>query len=213
MNTALLFDFDGVIVDSEKIYSVFWEDIGVRYLHVNGFSKEVKGSTLKQILSSYFLSKEIDVKQVVSELAELERGMSYDYIPGVIEFVKMTREIGYKSAIVTSSDIPKMNCVYAKRPELKTLFDAVLTSEDFAASKPDPDCFLKGMERLVSDKMHTVIFEDSINGLKAAQASCAHVIGLTTTNPPEIVRQYSEFQIPNFNNAETILSTISALCD
>ena len=172
-----------------------------------------------QIILRFFLNSANYIFEFEKQLSNnrrtdgYENSISYDYIPGVVDFVMLARESGFRLAVVTSSDIPKMNCVYAKHPKMRLLFDLILTSEDFAASKPNPDCFLKGTERLGSDKVHTVVFEDSINGLKAAQASGAHVVGLTTTNPLEIVRQYSEFQIPDFNNADTILSTISALCD
>ena len=213
MKRALLFDFDGVIADTESQYSVFWEEIGKKYLGTDGLCEKVKGCTLKSILEKYFADNVVVELKIRRELSKFENSISYDYIPGVVDFVMLARKSGFRLAVVTSSDIPKMNCVYVKHPEMRLLFDLVLTSEDFSASKPNPDCFLKGMERLGSDKDHTVVFEDSINGLKAAQASGAHVIGLTTTNPPEIVRLYSEFQIPDFNNAETILSTISALCD
>lgn len=136
--------------------------------------------------------------------------MPYPYIPGVMEFVRKAREAGFRTAIVTSSNQPKMNSVYKIHPELKECFDHILTSEDFEASKPDPDCFLKAMERCGSDAAHSVVFEDSINGLKAGKASGALVIGLTTTVDREVVAQYSNMQIDDFSGADAILEYIQA---
>ncbi len=209
MNRALLFDFDGVVVDSEKYYTVFWNGIGRELLEIDDFGKLAKGSTLKRILETYLSECRDAWDDVVERLDCLEENMSYDYIPGVVEFVEEARRRGYRAALVTSSNLPKMRRVYAKRPEILSLFDAILTSEDFAASKPDPDCFLKGMARFGADAAHSVVFEDSVNGLMAGKASGALVIGLTTTNPVEVVREYSALQIPDFTDAEGIFRFIA----
>lgn len=208
-NRALLFDFDGVVVDSEKLYTVLWDELGEKYLQRADFGKTVKGSTLNRILSTYFGDREDLWPAIVARLDEFEKDMPYDYIPGVVEFLKEGRRRGFKMAVVTSSNRQKMRSVYAKRPEITELFGAILTSEDFAASKPDPDCFLRGMARFGTDAAHSVVFEDSVNGLKSAKASGALVIGLTTTNPTEIVREYSSLQIPDFTDKDRIFQFIA----
>ena len=207
-NKALLFDFDGVVVDSEKFYTILWNELGEEYLGRADFGKTVKGSTLDCILSTYFGDMKDLWPAIVARLDEFEKNMPYDYIPGVVDFLKEGRRRGFKMAVVTSSNLQKMRSVYAKRPEIPELFDAILTSEDFAASKPDPDCFLKGMARFGTDAAHSVVFEDSVNGLRSGKASGALVIGLTTTNPPEIVREYSSLQIPDFTDKERIFEFI-----
>lgn len=208
-NKALLFDLDGVVVDTEKYYTTVWDEIGEKYLHREGVGNIVKGSTLDCILSTYFGGCRELWPEIVERLDEFEADMAYDYIPGVVDFLKEARRRGYKMAVVTSSNVPKMNSVYAKRPEIPGLFDAILTSEDFAASKPDPDCFLKGMARFGVDAAHSVVFEDSVNGLKAGKASGALVIGLTTTNPLAVLREYSSLQIPDFTDGERVFQFIT----
>ena len=95
------------------------------------------------------------------------------------------RQKGVKTAVVTSSNQPKMQAVYQARPEFCELFDAILTSEDFERSKPDPDCYLKAAARLGVDKKDCVVFEDSFNGLKSGRAAGMFVVGLATTNAAE----------------------------
>ncbi len=207
---ALLFDFDGVVVDSEKFYTILWDELGDEYLRCADFGKTVKGSTLDRILSTYFGDMKDSWPAIVARLDEFEKSMPYDYIPGVIDFLKEGRRRGFKMAVVTSSNLQKMRSVYAKRPEIPELFDAILTSEDFAASKPDPDCFLRGMARFGTDASRSVVFEDSVNGLKSGKASGALVIGLTTTNPPEVVREYSSLQIPDFTDKDRIFEFIES---
>ena len=210
MYNALLFDFDGVVVDSEHDYSIFWDRMGLEFLGVEHFGDSIKGSTLTSILATHFAGSKEMQDELVAKLDEYEANMQYPYIPGVMKFVSKARAAGFRTAIVTSSNLPKMNSVYKIHPELKECFDYILTSEDFAASKPDPDCFLKAMERCGSDAAHSVVFEDSINGLKAGKASGSMVIGLTTTVDREVVAQYSNLQIDDFTREDAILNYILA---
>lgn len=207
-NKAMLFDFDGVVVDTEKYYTIFWDSIGEKYLGQKGFCAKVKGTTLTSILNGYFADMKDRWDEIVAELNSFERNMPIEYIPGVVDFVKESRKRGFRTAVVTSSNLEKMSVVYAKHPEIKDLFDIILTSEDFAASKPDPDCFLRGMARLESDREHTIVFEDSINGLLAAKASGAIVVALTTTNPKEAVAKYSRIQIPDFTHPAPVFNLL-----
>lgn len=208
-NKAMLFDFDGVVVDTEKYYTVFWDSIGEKYLGEKNLCAKVKGTTLTSVLTGHFSGMRDRWDEIVAQLNAFESDMPVEYIPGVVDFVKEARGRGYRTAIVTSSNRVKMESVYAKRPEIPGLFGIVLTGEDFAASKPDPDCFLLGMKRLGADRSHTFVFEDSVYGLQAAQASGAVVVGLTTTNPVEVVARYSRIQIPDFADRENLFQSIS----
>ncbi|MGM9752858.1 MAG: HAD family hydrolase [Candidatus Cryptobacteroides sp.] len=205
-NRALLFDFDGVIADTEGQYSLFWDKMGFRLLGRHNFGEEIKGTTLTNILQSHFSENESAEKQILAGLDALERNMDYELIPGVLDFARQGRCRGYKTAIVTSSNLQKMEFVYRARPELRSCFDYVLTSEDFAASKPDPDCYLKAMDRCGSLPAHSFVFEDSLNGLLSGRRSGAKVIGLLTTLPEGIVRKHSELQIPDFQAPEKLFA-------
>lgn len=205
---CLLFDFDGVISDTESIYSDFWGKMGREYLGIDDLDIKVKGCTLDKILSENFADMPMEVSEICRRLDGLEETMTYEYIPGVVDFVMEARKRGLKLAIVTSSNMPKMRSVFSKRPEIKEMFDEVLTSEDFEKSKPDPDCYLKAMDRFGIDAEHSVVFEDSINGLKSARKSGARVIGLTTTNPAEVVARYASLVIPDFTYRESIFHFI-----
>lgn len=124
--------------------------------------------------------------------------MTYDYIKGAGTFLKALKEAGIPTAIVTSSNARKMEQVHKARPELNALVDRVLTSEDFTKSKPDPDCFLKGMSALGGTPQTTVVFEDSFHGIAAGKASGAFVIGLATTNPRESIEPLCDMVIDDF---------------
>lgn len=184
-NIAVLFDFDGVVVDTETQYSIFWHKAGVDYLGMNDLENRVKGQTLVYIYDTFFPGKTREQEEITAALNRFEQEMSYDYIPGVLDFIADLRSHDTRLAVVTSSNDQKMAAVYRAHPEVKTLFDRILTAEMFTRSKPAPDCFLLGMDVFGTTPDTTYVFEDSFNGLKAGMASDAVVIGLATTNSRE----------------------------
>ena len=193
----VLFDLDGVIMDTETQYGIFWNRTGKELLGLDDFGIRIKGQTLNHIISHFDgVSKSKD--DIIRELYEYERNMSYDYIPGADEFMKDLHARGIPMAIVTSSNDAKMVNVRKAHPELWELTEAVLTSEHFSKSKPDPECFLKGMEVLGGRPEETYVFEDSIHGINAGRAAGAKVIGLATTNTREAIVHLCDQVIDDF---------------
>ena len=139
---AVLFDFDGVVVDTESQYTIFWDEINKKYLpEVENLALKLKGNTLVEVFEKYFPNNETRAK-IKKELNEFQSTMTYPYIPGVAEFVKKLRNAGVKTAVATSSDRDKMSFVYKACPEIRNMFDSILTAEDYKESKPSPDCYI-----------------------------------------------------------------------
>ncbi len=195
---AALFDFDGVVVDTETQYSHFWHQMGKEYLGIDDMAGQVKGQTLKYIYDSFFPGMVKEQTEITERLNRFEQEMSFDYIPGVVEFIADLHRCGAKVAVVTSSNDAKMAAVYRARPEIKEMFDRILTAEMFSASKPAPDCFLLGMEVFGATPENSYVFEDSFNGLKAGMASGATVIGLATTNSREEITPLCHYILDDF---------------
>lgn len=204
---AALFDFDGVVCDTEPQYTVFWGEICREYHPEHpGLEIEIKGSTLEQIYDRWFSGALASVRESITErLDRFEAQMDYTCISGFESFVSNLRQRGIMTAVVTSSNIPKMQSVYAKRPEFRQFFDAILTSEDFAKSKPDPDCYLRAAQRFGVSPSDCVVFEDSFNGLKSGRAAGMYVVGLATTNTADAIRNYCDEVIPDFKTHVRIL--------
>ena len=197
---AALFDLDGVVFDTEPQYTVFW-GAQCREFHPEhpGLEHEIKGQTLVQIYDAWFSGPLTEKQALITQrLDDYERQMHYDYLAGFEAYICELRQQGVKTAVVTSSNRPKMEAVYASHPEFKELFDAILTSEDFTASKPNPDCYLKAAERFGVQPVDCVVFEDSFNGLKAGRAAGMTVVGLATTNPEEAIRPLCDRVIHDF---------------
>lgn len=180
---AALFDLDGVLIDSETLYTGFWEKVGkTHHLPSPTFALDIKGTTLNDILTTYFAAPEIraDVDRM---LHEFENEIVYPVFPGALEFVDRLRSKGMKTVIVTSSDDKKMEFLFGQHPDFSSHFDAIVTASDVSRSKPDPEPYLVGAAKAGCSPNECVVFEDSFQGLEAGRRAGAYVVGLSTTNP------------------------------
>lgn len=207
MNYVALFDFDGVVMDTESQYTHFWHQMGVEQ-GIDQLDARVKGQTLRYIFDTFFQGQTEKQRHITEALDRFETEMEFLFVPGVVDFIEELHRKGVATAVVTSSNAKKMEAVYRKHPQVKGMFDRILTAEMFRASKPDPHCYLLGMELLGGTPDTTFVFEDSINGLKAGMASGAHVIGLTTTFGREQVAPLCHRVIDDFTafTAEDMLA-------
>ena len=200
MVKACLFDLDGVVFDTEPLYTLFWRNLDKRLRpNIDNFEHIIKGQTLVQIYDKYFAGEEKKQEEITAFVNEYEQNMSFNYITGFEDFVKDVRSKGIKTAVVTSSNLEKMLNVYNKHPEFKGYFDEILTSEDFEESKPSPDCYFKAAARFGVSPKECIVFEDSFNGLRSGIASGARVIGLATTNPVVEIEPYTKEVISNYD--------------
>lgn len=181
---GFLFDLDGVLVDSEGEYSVFWGGMGSRYGLCPTFAADIKGTTIEEILLNF---PDADRRGILDELHHFESEMKYPVFPGVIDFLKAMKQAGIPAAIVTSSDNVKMDLLRRRQPELLTYIDHIVTGSMITHSKPHPEGYLRGAELIGVPIERCYVFEDSMQGLQAGRSSGAKVIGLATTNPAEKV--------------------------
>ncbi len=194
---AALFDLDGTLLNTEWQYTIFWTATAAKYLPEQpDFAQKIKGTTLVSIIS-HFEGEELreDIKR---SLEEFERNMTYPLVAGAEEFVKSLKAQGVKCAIVTSSDIAKMNVVWERIGDFLRLFDIILVSEDFKASKPDPDCYLQAAARLGVETSDCVVFEDALTGLAAGRNANMFVVGLATGLPREVIENKCDMVIDDF---------------
>ena len=198
---AALFDFDGVVVDTEPQYTLFWDEKGQKYHpEIPNFGHHIKGQTLIQIYKQFFREPEGLQDEITRQLLDYELTMHFEYIDGVVDFMKELREKGVKLAIVTSSNDAKMANAYREHPELKTMVDFIVTADRVTHSKPHPECFLLGSEMLGVEKDNCIVFEDSFHGIEAGNRAGMKVIGLATTNSAEAIADKCALVIPDFTD-------------
>lgn len=205
---GILWDLDGVLLDSEGKYSIFWARMEEEHpTGIDNFASYIKGFHLNRIMS-YFESEEVR-QRILDELLAFERDMVYEFFPGAIELVKQLRAAGIPMAIVTSSDRKKMQSLYSQHPEFPTLFDHIITGDMVTKAKPDPDCYLMGAKMLGIDIKDCIVVEDSRNGLIAGRESGARVIGIATTLSREAVNELSDMTLDSIGqlSVEQMLNT------
>lgn len=193
-----LFDLDGTLVDTEDQYTVFWGATARKYRpDVPRLEFLIKGTTLTQIFDTYFPDPQWQ-KEITEGLNAWEAQMRYEFYPGALDFLKDLKRNGVKCAVVTSSNIPKMESVRRQIPELDSLFDKVLTAEDFTASKPAPDCYLQGAKVFDADIDECVVFEDAYTGLQAGMSSGIFTIGLSTGHTKEEIQDKCNYVLDSY---------------
>lgn len=207
-----LFDLDGVIIDTEPLYSEFWKGIGEIYFpNDKDFALKLKGQTLTDIYEHFFKENIVAQSEIRHRLSVFESTMPFPYIEGAIDYVKFLKQQGVPTAIVTSSDKYKMERLYSAHPDFHQLFNIILTAEDSFRSKPAPDCYINAAKCLGVTPKACVVFEDSLNGLKAARDSGAYVVGVATSLCREEIASLCDMSICNFSSDERQKSCIDRL--
>lgn len=198
MKIAALFDLDGVLIDSESIYTVFWNRMNELFpTGIDNFPYVIKGTTLPQILNRYFPDPKVQAELRVY-LKKQEAEMVYRIFPGVERFLKALKEKDIPTAIVTSSNDAKMKVLFDSLPGFRDYFDVVVTDTDVTRSKPDPQGYMLAAERLGVPSEHCVVFEDSRAGLEAGRRAGGKVVAVATTLTHEDIAGCGDIVIDSF---------------
>lgn len=196
---AYLFDLDGVIIDTEPQYDKFWNKAGKDYeAGIENFEKVIKGTTLPNILSRYFSHlPEKKQKELATANHAFEMQLEMLTIPGALEFLAKSKKAGIKTGLVTSSGNEKLEMVFGKLP-VRQYFDTVVSADRITQGKPDPMCYLLAAKDLNVSPENCYVFEDSFSGIASGNAAGMKVIGLSTTNSAESIRDKVWMEIPDF---------------
>ena len=153
---AALFDLDGVIVDTESQYTLFWRRQGDAYRpdmpHVE---QRIKGMTLTQILE-FFADQPGIPERIQEELNQFETRMDYTYVPGATDFIRALRTQDIRTAVVTSSNTKKMENLLAGRRAGMTVIGLSTTNPE-AAIRDLADVVIPDFTGFSVEKMHVLI--------------------------------------------------------
>lgn len=201
-NIGFLFDLDGVLIDSEKEYSRIWRTVNQIYPSgTESIESVIKGCTLDKILDDYYPDSVIR-ELVIKKLYELEQQMRYEMLPGAAQMLGALKTKGIPSALVTSSNDVKMKHLDEELPELRNSFDFIVTADLISASKPDPEGYLLAAGKLGVNPVKCVVFEDSLQGVKAGRNAGAFVIGMAGTLPAETIAPYCDLVVDSMTQIE-----------
>ena len=192
---AVLFDMDGVLIDSEELMTkvgiLALRDYGIEAkpedfvpfvgrgedMYIGGVARKYGREydpEMKRLAYTYF-------GQLVEEEARVP-----DEMP---ELLFRLKNSGYKICVCTSADWMKvehnLRAIGAKTED----FDAFVTGDHISRKKPDPEIYLKGAELLGVAPERCAVVEDAPNGILAAHAAGMLAIGIDTSFPPEVLRE------------------------
>ncbi|WP_165020597.1 MULTISPECIES: HAD family hydrolase [unclassified Dysgonomonas] len=205
--TTVLFDFDGVIADTEPQYDIFSDWLAEKYkLGIADFASCARGVTFSYVLEKYFSDFTDEEKaQIVRESDEFELKMDFPLVPGIFEFIAHLKKNGYKVGLVTSSPDFKMEIALDKL-NLVGVFDTEVTANRITRGKPDPMCFLLAAKDLGSLPEECLVFEDSLFGIQAATTAGMKVVGLSTSFSVEELQDKVHDVMPDFSDLPKVIS-------
>jgi HAD superfamily hydrolase (TIGR01509 family) len=188
---AVVFDMDGVIVDSEQV----WDDVRESYVrevggtYTDSATRDMMG--MSSVEWSRYMAEELGVPGTPEEINAaivqrmLERyGEAPPLIPGAVEAVRRCAE-RWPLAVASSSN-PELIEVVLDVAGLHDVIPVVVSSEEVARGKPAPDVYLEAARRLGVDPKLCVAVEDSHNGIRSAKAAGMRVVAIPNPHfPPD----------------------------
>lgn len=184
MAKAIIFDLDGVIIDSEPMHLIVDREI----IRSNGI--EISDDILLQyigvsnkklwndLIQKYHVDHTVEelVAQQTQNKIKAFRDNDLKPIKGVVELIHSIRDAGLKTALASSSPLEFITTVLEKT-NLLDCFDVILSGENFKRGKPFPDIFLAAAEKLNENPHDCVVIEDSEHGTESAKKAGALCIG------------------------------------
>ena len=196
---GILFDLDGVLIDSETQYTAFWAEIEKIYpTGIPDYPMAIKGTTLSKILENY--PDDGTRQDIIDRIHRFEDIIRYHKYPGVSSFLRDVKAHGIATAIVPSRDNVKMGYLFELLPGLRPWCDTVIDGTMVSRSKPDPEPYLTGARMLGLEPQQCVVFEDSFQGIASGIAAGCHVIGVTTTFSPEKMKSHVPLTVSGFED-------------
>lgn len=185
---AVLFDMDGVIIDSRQFHLDAWHQLAREHdiVHAPDYFTRTFGLRNQPIISG--IVPGITPERLAALAGRKERLFrdaargNLVTLPGVRELLDFLDEQRIPKAVVTSAPRANLDMI-VDTLGLSARFQALVAEEDATKGKPDPEGFLVAARRVRTPPGHCVVIEDAPAGLQAAKAGAMRAIGVTTTHP------------------------------
>jgi HAD superfamily hydrolase (TIGR01509 family) len=209
MLKAIIFDMDGVLIDSHKAHKAAWRGF------IHSLGKQISESELDFVLDgrkreeilSHFLG-ELSHEQL-QEYGRLKddcfqkNSSSIRVLPGLRKFLRALEREGIVKAVATSASLKRTN-IMLEQLELRDHFRAIVTGSDVPNGKPDPAIFRIAAQRIGVAPAETLVIEDAVSGVRGAKAAGMRCLGVTSTKrfqqlrdagADEVIRNFNEISV------------------
>jgi len=217
---ALIFDFDGLILDSETVVYQSWQEIYQEHhctLPLEKWVLRVGGSIdifdahtyLESLIGQKISRQELDMKRIKRQLELLS---TYSALPGVEKLITDAKRLGLKVGLASSSE---RNWVvgYLTRLHLYAYFDCIKCSEDVTHTKPHPELYLSVLDVLDIMPEQAMALEDSPNGIRAAQSAGIFSIAIPNAITNHLSFEHADLRLTSLMDLplENLITTVEAL--
>ncbi|BAY86452.1 HAD family hydrolase [Calothrix parasitica NIES-267] len=219
MFSAILFDFDGTIVNTDPIHYKIWKDFLLEYnVEINEeiFKSNFAGRHNPDIIQDVLphLSAEESERFAQEKEARFrEQASLLKTISGFTQLFAWSKQHHLKCALVTNA--PKLNAYHMLEAlQLKEAFDIIILGEEQTAAKPDPTPYKVALEKLGLQPQEAIAIEDSPSGMRSAVDAGIRTIGITSTQAPETLQNLGAFMtISDFADSQlwTFLNSLLSI--
>ena len=211
---GVIFDMDGLLVDTEKLYNRFWREAAHDYGYEMTYEDALSIRSMTAVYASALLKKRFDAAFPYDEIKEHRRVIMQKYIDeqgvelkkGAKELLQYLKANEYRTALATASPLRRAQR-YLQNVGIWEYFDQKIGSEDVRLGKPEPDIYLTAASRLQLPPQNCLALEDSPNGITAAfRAGCLPVMVPDLDEPDEELREKLYACVESLDQVMEILS-------
>ena len=192
---AILFDMDGVIVDSMPYHFISWFETLKKYkVTVSPFDiYENEGEKCEICVKRFFERDKIKCNnKIIVEILKLRDKLYKKYFkvhlfPDIEPLLNKLKEKGFLLAIVTGSNRDKVKSMLPKK--IVSKFDVIIAADMIKRGKPYPDSYLTAAKQLEVEPKKCVVIENAPYGIKAAKAAKMFCVAVTTSLPKQYLKQ------------------------
>lgn len=184
---AFIFDLDGVIVDTAKYHFLAWQklanQLGINFTHEH--NEELKGVSRVRSLDLILELGRITASQEDKNKWLIQKNEDYlsylvdmderEILPGVVKVLEYLKNNNQAIALGSAS---KNARPILEKTNIMHFFDATVDGNDVSNAKPDPEVFLEAARKLGITNQNTIVFEDSVAGIQAANSAKMISIGI-----------------------------------